>query len=152
MIVPDINLLLYAHDAGAPSHSAAVAWWEACLSGATPIGLAPVVLFGFLRIATNPRIYTQPMTPAEGAEVIRSWLARRITRVLEPAPDHVGRVLELLERVGTAANLVTDAQIAALALEQGAVIHTTDADFARFSGVTWFNPLTGSGSGRRGRR
>ena len=143
MIVPDVNLLLYAYDADSKFHGAAAAWWRACLSGSEPVGLAPVVVFAFLRIGTSPRVFEQPMTPGEAAGHIRAWLAQPVVQVLEPRPDHVERVLSLLESLGAAGNLVTDAQIAALALESDAVVHTTDADFLRFTGLRWLNPLTG---------
>src|SRR5438309_1206857 len=85
---------------------------------------------------------TPPCGPA------RSWLAQPVVQVIDPGPDHVGRVLKLLERLGTGANLVTDAQIAALAIEQGAILHTADADFQRFPGLRWLNPITAVSSVR----
>ena len=152
MIVPDINLLIYAYDTTSPFHAAAAAWWQNCLSGEEPVGLAPVVLFGFVRISTHPRVFLHPLTAAEAAGVVRSWLEQPVSRILEPSLDHISDVLGLLEGVGTAGNLVTDAQIAALALEHDAILHTTDADFLRFPGLRWTNPLTarpGKGSSRR---
>ena len=142
MILPDVNLLIYAYDAGSPLHAAAAAWWQKCLTGDEPVGLAPVVLFGFVRISTHPRVFTSPLTPAEAAEAVRSWLEQPVALLLEPSADHVERVLRLLTDIGTAGNLVTDAQLAALALEHDAVLHTTDADFLRFPGLRWVNPLT----------
>lgn len=147
MILPDINLLLYAYDSKSLYHAKAVEWWQRCLSGSEPVGLASVVLFGFLRIATNGRVFQEPMTPSEAAGHIRSWLAQPIAQVLEPQTDHIGRVLQILETLGTAGNLVTDAQIAALAIEYEAELHTADADFLRIPGVHWLNPITGR-SGR----
>jgi hypothetical protein len=88
------------------------------------------------------------MTPAEASEHVRSWLAQPAARIVESGPDHAGQVLKLLEAIGTAGNLVTDAQIAALTLEYGAVLHTADADFLRFPGLRWFNPITGTASSR----
>ena len=152
MIVPDVNLLIYAYDASSPFHAAAAAWWQQCLSGEEPVGLAPVVLFGFVRISTHPRVFLHPLTAAEAADVVRTWLEQPVVRVLEPSPGHVSQVLGLLEGIGTGGNLVTDAQIAALALEQDAVLYTSDADFLRFPGLRWINPLTarpGKGPSRR---
>ena len=146
MIVPDINLLLYTYDADSPFHAKATAWWTECLSGTDPIGLSQVVLFGFLRVGTSPRAFRHPMTPSEAAGHIRAWLAQPPVQPLDVGARHVEQVLELLERVGTAGNLVTDAQIAAAAIEHNAVVHTSDADFIRFSGVRWFNPITRTGS------
>lgn len=150
MIIPDINLLLYAYDADSPVHAKAAAWWQACLSGTEPVGLLPVVIFGFVRIGTNPRAYQHPMTPAEAAGHVRSWLEQPPVELLEPGSGHVADVLGLLEGLGTAGNLVTDAQIAAAALHYHAVLHTTDTDFMRFTNVRWLNPISGvDSSGRR---
>jgi hypothetical protein len=142
VIIPDINLLLYAYDSSSPFHTKAARWWQSCLSGTEPIGLVYVVLFGFLRIATNPRVFSDPMTPAEAAGHVRSWLEQPPAQVLEPGSDHIRHVLKLLESLGTAGNLVSDAQMAALAMEHGAVLHTADTDFLRFQGLRWYNPIT----------
>jgi uncharacterized protein len=152
MIIPDVNLLLYAYDAASPFHATAAAWWQACLSGAEPVGLPQVVALGFVRVSTNVRVFEQPLTPKEAAGNVRTWLKQPVVRLLEPGPDHVAQVLQLLEALGTAGNLVTDAQIAATAIEYGAVVHTTDADFMRFPDLRWLNPLTGIGSKSLGRR
>ena len=146
MIIPDINLLLYAHDSSSPFHAKAVGWWQSCLSGTEPVGLLHVVTFGFVRIATNPRAFVNPMTAAEAAGHVRSWLEQPPVQVIAPGPDHLRQTLELLETLGTAGNLVSDAQMAALALDHDAVLHTADADFVRFPGLRWFNPITGTGS------
>ena len=143
MIVPDVNLLLYAYDADSRFHAAAATWWRACLSGSEPVGLPPVVVFGFVRIGTSARVFEQPMTPGEAAGHVRAWLAQPVVQVLEAGADHIERVLSLLDSLGTAGNLVTDAQIAALVLESDAVLHTTDTDFLRFTALRWLNPLTG---------
>ena len=143
MIVPDVNLLLYAYDATSRFHVAAAAWWRACLSGSEPVGLPPVVVFGFVRIGTSARVFEHPMTPSEAADHVRAWLAQPVVQVLEPRADHLERVLTLLESLGTAGNLVTDAQIAALVLESDASLHTADPDFLRFAALRWLNPLTG---------
>jgi len=152
VIIPDINLLLYAYDSASPFHARAVTWWQKCLSEDEPVGLPAVVAFGFVRIATHARVFQNPMTPGEAASHVRSWLAQPGVQMIEPGSDHAGKVLELLEALGTAGNLVTDAQIAALAMDQGAVLHTADADFLRFPGLRWFNPLTGRSSARLPRR
>ena len=151
MILPDINLLLYAYDAASPFHGKAAGWWQECLSGSEAVGLPPVVVFGFVRLATHARVFTDPMTPTEAAQHVRSWLAQPVVRVLDAQADSIEPVLTVLEKLGTAGNLVTDAQIAALALEYDAVLHTNDTDFLRFEGLRWFNPLTGAASARGGR-
>ena len=154
MIIPDINLLLYSYDSDSPFHGKAAAWWQACLSGAEPVGLPQVVVFGFVRVGTNARVFRNPFTPAEAAGHVRAWWAQPVVRPLSCGPDHVERVLRLLEALGTGANLVTDAQIAAIAMEHEAVLYTADADFVRFPGLRWLNPLTGAGSRslRKGRQ
>jgi uncharacterized protein len=146
VIIPDINLLLYAYDSSSASHAKAAAWWQSCLSGTEPVGLPHVVVFGFVRIATNARAFRNPMTPEEAAGHVRSWLEQPPVQVLDPGPDHIRDVLQLLEGLGTAGNLVSDAQMAALAMDHDAVLHTADADFARFPGLRWLNPITATGS------
>ncbi len=146
MIITDVNLLLYVYDAASPFHAKAGAWWRECLSGGEIVGLPCVVIFGFVRVATNPRAFQRPMTPTEAAGHVRTWLARPGVQILDSGPTQLEPVLKLLEGLGTAGNLVTDAQIAVAALEHDAVLHTTDTDFLRFPGLRWFNPMTGAGS------
>lgn len=142
MIVPDVKLLLYACDSGSPFHTRARSWWRQCLSGREAVGLAHPVLFAFMRLSTSSRVYTDPMTLAESAECIRSWLARRISQVLQSPTDHVARVIELLGAAGGATgNLLTDAQIAALAISYRAVVHTADRDSLRCADVRCHFPL-----------
>lgn len=148
MIVPDINLLLYAYDSESPFHFKAAEWWQGCLSGDEPVLLPRVVAFGFVRVSTNTRAFRHPLTAAEAAAHVRSWLDQEAVTIPEDAPDHIERVLGLLESLGTAGNLVTDAQIAAVALEYDAVVHTADADFIRFKDLRWQNPLNASGTVR----
>jgi toxin-antitoxin system PIN domain toxin len=143
MIVADLNLILYAHDAGSPLYPKARTWWLDLLSGNEPVGLAEVVLFGFMRLSTHGRIFQQPMTPLEAAGHIRRWLAQPYVQVLTTGSEHVEQVLSLLGSAGTAGNLVTDAQIAAIALDHDATVHSADADFTRFPGLRWHNPITG---------
>jgi toxin-antitoxin system PIN domain toxin len=128
-----------------------VDWWQSCLGGTEPIGLPHVVAFGFVRIVTNPRVFLNPMTPAEAAGHVRAWLGQPPVQVIVPSHDHLHQTLELLETLGTAGNLVSDAQMAALALDHGAVLHTADTDFVRFPGLRWFNPITGTGTTNRRR-
>ena len=141
MIVPDANLLLYAYDSESPFHGQAARWWGGLLSGIEPVGLCPVVVFAFLRLSTHGKVFERPLTVNEASQRIASWLARPNVRLLVAGPGHVAAVCRLLTKAGTAGNLVTDAQIAALALEYGATVHSADTDFARLSGVSWENPL-----------
>lgn len=142
MIVPDTNLLLYAVDATSPFHDAARRWWSDCLNGAVPVGLCHPVVFAFVRIGTNSRAFQQPLSLTQAARVVQSWHERQITRMLYPSAQHTHQVLELLAAAGSAGgNLVTDAQIAALAIEQQAEVHTADHDFRRFPGLDCHFPL-----------
>lgn len=146
MIVPDVNLLIYAYDADSAFHRQAAAWWQTSVSGVEPVGLPLVVLFGFVRIATHPRVFQHPMTAIEAVGVVRSWLVQPGVQVLQAGGELVEPVFDLIEAIGSAGNLVTDAQIAALTIEHRAVLHTADADFLRFPRLRWFNPLTGVGN------
>jgi toxin-antitoxin system PIN domain toxin len=144
MIVPDANLLLYAHDESSPFHARARDWWDECLSGTQAVGLTHPTIFAFLRIATNPRVYTNPMTLDEAAGHVDRWIARSVVQVLLPSPDHTAQVIALLKAAGGAGgNLVTDAQIAALAIGHKATIHTADRDLLRFIAVRCKFPLDG---------
>lgn len=143
MIIPDTNLLLYVYDSDSPFHPAAAKWWTHLLSNEEPVGLCPVVVFSFLRLATHAKVFERPMKVTEAAARIRSWIERPNVRVLYPGPTHLHTVCELLNATGTGGNLVSDAQIAASALEYGAEIHSADTDFARFPGLRWKNPIAG---------
>lgn len=141
MIVPDLNLLLYAYDASSSRHGAAATWWEGCMNGGEAVGLPYVVLFGFVRLTTSPRVFDAPMSLSTSVGCVREWLQRSHVFAADGGPDHVSATLDLLQKAGAAGNLTTDAQIAAVALHHGATIHTNDSDFARFPGVRVRNPL-----------
>ncbi|MFT4549430.1 MAG: toxin-antitoxin system PIN domain toxin, partial [Verrucomicrobiales bacterium] len=134
MIIPDANLLLYAYDSSSPFHDRARAWWEGCLNGDEAVDLCHAVVFAFVRLSTNPRVFSWPLSPSRSFEIIGQWLARRNVSEIVPGADHLQAVNGLLEKSGAAGNLVTDAQIAALALQYGATVHSADPDFARFPG------------------
>ena len=140
MILPDVNLLVYAYNEDAPHHAAAKVWWEDCLSGTEPLALAWVVMLGFVRLMSNRRVLVRPMAAAEAVEHCRSWLLQPNVRILLPGPAHMDVLAGLLAgHVGS--NLVTDAHLAALAIEHQAELHSNDTDFARFSGLAWRNPV-----------
>jgi toxin-antitoxin system PIN domain toxin len=141
MIVPDVNLLLYAYDESSPFHEPAKAWCEVVMSGPSPLTLLPAVVFGFVRIATHPRVFKDPLSVSEAADHVRSWLAIRHVQLHEMLPEDVACALGLLEAAGTAGNLTSDAQIAAVALRLDAEVHTADLDFGRFPKVRFLNPL-----------
>ena len=141
MIVPDVNLLLHAYNANSLVHGEARAWWEDRLSGAESVGLAWVTVLGFIRIATTPRTAARPLHVREACDHARSWLSRPHVSIVEPGGRHAEVMFGLLEHLGTAGNLTTDAHLAALAIEHQAELHSTDADFSRFPGLRWRNPL-----------
>ncbi len=141
MIIPDVNLLIYAYDKGSRFHSKTGPWWEECLSGRETVGLAWLVVLGFVRIMTSARVFRNPMPVHDAIRHARSWLECPPVQMLQPGPRHADIVFGYLQEVGTAANLTTDAHLAALAQEYQGVLHTTDLDFSRFRGLRWRNPL-----------
>lgn len=148
MIIPDANLVIYAYDSRSPHHEKAARWWEETLSSQEPVGLLDIVVFAFVRITTNPRLFSKPLEIADASSVVRSWLERTQVQLLRPPDGYVEKVLSSLELLATAGNLVTDAQIAASTIAYNAVLHTADFDFLRFPKLKWFNPLTGHSSAR----
>lgn len=141
MILPDINLLIYAHNLRAPKHRKALAWWNRCLEEHEGVALAWVVIQGFVRITTHPKIFEHPMTVDEALGRVEEWLAQPQVQVIHPSPTHFQTWSSLLKDQGSAGNLTTDAHLAALAMERALVLHSTDADFSRFPGLKWKNPL-----------
>ena len=141
MILPDANLLLYAYDQSSPFHSKAAAWFQNIMSRPGPVILLPAVVFGFVRISTHPRIFTSPLSVVEASGHVRSWLGRKQVRLHDMLLEDVNAALSLLDSAGTAGNLTTDAQIAAVALRLDSEVHTADLDFGRFAGVRFSNPL-----------
>ncbi len=142
MIVPDANLLLYAYNGSSPFHDRARQWWEKSLSGNEPVGLVHPVMFSFLRIATSTRAFPVPFTLAEASNHVSSWLDRKVTRILGESPTHFQQVALLLEDAASAGgNLVTDAQIAAIAIAHHGTVHTADRDFMRFKSLASYYPL-----------
>jgi toxin-antitoxin system PIN domain toxin len=137
----DANLLLYATDERAPRHGSARAWLEGLLAGDEPVAFTWAVLLAFLRLSTNPRVFAHPLSPERAFEVIQAWLAQPCAMVVHPGDRHATLLRQLLGSLGTAGNLVTDAHLAALAIEYGAELNSCDTDFARFSGLRWSDPL-----------
>jgi uncharacterized protein len=143
LIIPDVNLLLYAEIDAHPLHRRARLWWETALNDDREVGLAPVCLFGFLRLATNRRVFAEPLPVKQAIERVERWLERPNVTTLVPGRTHLQVAFRLLARLGTAANLTTDVQIAAHAIEVNGELHSNDADFGRFEGLRWVNPLRG---------
>ena len=143
MKVPDLNLLIYAVDSGAPAHAAAERWWNGLLSGTETVALTWTVLLGFVRLMTNPRIMESPLTADEALDYVDRWLAHPLTTIIDPTSRHATVLRDLLHGTGTAGNLVVDAHLAALAVEHGAELCSADRDFGRFAGLRWCNPISG---------
>ncbi len=141
MILVDANLMLYAQDEDSPLHTAARAWWDAQLSGAAPVCLCLPAISAFLRITTNRRIFERPLTLAEAVERVERWLTQPCVRIVNPTENHWAFFRELLLAGTATANLVADAHLAALAMEHGCELNSTDSDFARFPKLRWRNPL-----------
>jgi uncharacterized protein len=141
VIVPDVNLLLYAAVDGFPLHDRARQWWDAQLSGADEVGLTSPAVFGFLRLVTNPRVLAPAMEAVAATGTVRQWLGQPNVRMLSPGRRHLDIALGLIEGLGTAANLTSDVQLAAYAMEHDAELCSNDSDFARFEGLRWTNPL-----------
>ncbi len=141
MILPDVNLLIHAYNLDSPAHPRARAWWEGVLNGQRPVALAWVAALGFIRVTTHPTVLARPLPVSAACRHVRSWLAQPQVLMLEPGRRHAEILLGLLERVGTAGNLTTDAHLAALAIERQCELFSSDADFTRFPGLLWTNPI-----------
>lgn len=141
MIIPDINLLVHAHNSRSRRHAAAKAWWEGLMNGTDTVGLPWVVILGFIRITTNRRILDNPLDVAGACGRVRSWLARPQVILIDPSVRHADIFFAMLESLGAAGNLTTDAHLASLTIEHQAELHSADTDMARFSGLKWLNPL-----------
>ena len=135
MRLVDANVLLYAVNEASAHHGEARSWLDAALDGREPVGFSWTVVLAFLRLATHPAVFPRPLAIDEATAVVRSWLAQPSAVLLEPTARHVDVLAGLLAEAGTAANLVNDAHLAALAIEHDAVVVSFDADFGRFRGV-----------------
>jgi len=139
--LPDINLLLYAYDADSPRQVAAREWLEEMLSGTETVALSWAVMVGFVRISTNPAAFARPWDAGAALDVVDEWLVQPVTAVVHPTDRHAAVLRELLAPLGAAGNLTSDAHLAALAIEHGATLYSSDNDFSRFSGLRWVDPL-----------
>ncbi len=141
MIVPDVNMLVYAYNSTAPQHLRARGWWEESVRGLQPVGLPWVVALGFVRIMTSRRVMARPLDPATAVRHVRSWLDQHTVFIVQPGPRHLNILAGFAEAGVLASPVVTDAHLAAISVEHQAVVHTNDADFTRFPGLRWENPL-----------
>jgi uncharacterized protein len=139
--LPDVNLFLYAYDSRSPRHDAARDWLEQTLSGAETVGLSWTVLLAFIRLSTRSVVVEEPLSVEAAIEIVESWLDQPCVTVINPTERHAAVLRELLSLLGAAGNLTTDAHLAALAIEHGALLCSCDTDFARFQGLRWTDPL-----------
>ncbi len=141
MILPDVNLLVYAVDESSAYHFSAKTWWDEALSSTTVVGLCYPTMLGFIRLVTNRQIFTAPLSITEATDYIADWLAQPNVTIVLPTPRHWPLLKSFLLATGVGANLTTDSHIATLAVEHGYTVYSNDNDFARFAGLRWENPL-----------
>lgn len=141
MILPDINVLVYAFRADSPAHTKHREWLETVVNGEMAYGMSLQVLAGVVRIATHPRIFAKPSRLGEAQAFASVLLDQPNCQIIQPGPRHWGIFLELCHKANATGNLVQDAWFAALAIESGCEWITTDRDFARFEGLRWRPPV-----------
>lgn len=141
MIIPDVNLLVYAYNRAASNHDQARAWWESLLNERATVAIPWAVALGFVRLVTMSRITPRPLEPRRAIDHVRSWLQRSHVTSVIPGPRHLDLLDEVCASLGLAGRMTTDAHIAALALEHGGEVHSNDADFSRVPSLRWRNPL-----------
>lgn len=137
----DVNLLLYAYDRTAEPHVTARRWLEEQLSSVETVAFPWVVLLGFIRLSTKRTAFVNPLSPDHALDTVDRWLTQPCTTIIHPTERHPAILRDLISETGTAGNLTTDAHLAALAIEHGAQLCSADADFSRFPGLRWVNPL-----------
>ncbi|MGA2456181.1 MAG: TA system VapC family ribonuclease toxin [Terriglobales bacterium] len=142
MIVVDANLLIYAYDLDSAHHKKSLSWLEELLSGVEAVGLPWQSVSAFLRVITNRRLPGMRVSLEQAVQVVDEWLQQPNVQVLVPPDQHWSVLRQMILEGRASGPLVSDAEIAAITIEQGAVLHTTDRDFARFPGLRWKNPLT----------
>ena len=143
MKLPDVNLLLYAYDSRSARHAPARDWLQRTLSGTETVGMTWIVLLAFIRLSTRAVVVEHPLGADAAITLVESWLAQPCVTVVNPTGRHAAVLRELLLPLGTAGNLTSDAHLAALAIEHGALLCSCDSDFSRFPGLRWVDPLRG---------
>jgi toxin-antitoxin system PIN domain toxin len=142
VLLPDVNVLIYAHrEDGHPEHPRFAAWLSSLAGGAEPFAVSVLALVGLVRIVTNPRIFRRPSTLDEAVAFASELLQQPTARLIGPGPLHWELVRDLCREASATGKLVADAQHAAVAIEHGCTLVTTDGDFARFRSLRWRHPL-----------
>ncbi|MSV27955.1 MAG: type II toxin-antitoxin system VapC family toxin [Bryobacterales bacterium] len=141
MIILDANLLIYAVNQDAPLHRKAKLWLELVLSGRQTVGLPWNVLLAFLRLTTKPGLFQRPLSLEAALDLLARWLDEPTVVIVHPGPRHLSILRDLLLPLGTGGNLTSDAHLAAVAIEHGAELCSSDTDFARYPRLNWHNPL-----------
>ena len=142
MMLPDVNLLVYAVDATSPFHARARRWWDDALSSTLTVGLCFPSVLGFIRLTTNRRMFESPLSADDALDRVQSWLDQPNVMLLAPTARHWPILSGLLRSSAVGTNLTTDAHIAAYAIEHAGAVCTNDGDFGRFEGLRWKNPLS----------
>lgn len=142
MTLVDANILIYAHVRSLAQHDRARDWLDQQLNGTALVGLPWPTLLAFLRLVTNPRVFEHAELIADAWRQVRAWLDCEMAWIPQPGERHAELLARYLDLPGVHANLVPDAHLAALAMEHGLILCSTDGDFARFPGLRWLNPLT----------
>lgn len=141
MTLLDANILIYAYNADAPEHPQMRQWLSDLFSDSARIGISWLVLWAFIRVATNPRLSPTPKPPAEVFRIVRTLLSQSQVMIMEPGPRHAEILEQLVIDHKVSGSMFTDAALAALAIEHGATLASTDRDFSRFANLRWLNPL-----------
>ncbi|MBN2124832.1 MAG: type II toxin-antitoxin system VapC family toxin [Deltaproteobacteria bacterium] len=141
MILLDANLLVYAHVNAFPQHDRARSWLDEQLNGVSPVGIPWPSLLAFVRLTTNPRVFEKPLSVEDAWRQGEAWLDCPPVWIPTPTENHRQVLGRLLKAPGVRGNLIPDAHLAALAMEHGLVLQSTDGDFGRFHGLKWENPI-----------
>jgi len=141
VILPDINALVYAHHQESVDHAIYRSWWEDVVNAPSAYGLADLVLAGFIRVVTHPRVFDEPMRPDTAVAVTLAMRDRGNAHIVKPGASHWALFADLVQRTGAKGNAVPDAYLAALAIESGNEFVTCDRGFARYPGLRWRHPL-----------
>lgn len=141
MKIVDVNLLVHAINQGAPEHDDARKWLEGEINAGNAIGMPWISLLGFIRLSINPKVMPRPLSLEQSLQQVSEWLALPNVKIVTPTSDHFSHFSSCSKKAGASHNLITDAHLAALAIEHGCELASCDTDFGKFPGLRWINPL-----------